>query len=63
MTLYTAAELAELLDVTTRTITNKLTSGEIAGAFKVGTLWKIPSESVHSYLRSIGYPENKLPVK
>jgi hypothetical protein len=59
-------DIAELLDITTRMVIKMIAAGKFdqpSKPFKVGAVWKVPGESVVTYLRGIGYPEDKLPAK
>ena len=48
---YNGTEVAELLNVTNGRIRQLCLSGRFDGAFKFGTTWLIPRESVENYER------------
>ena len=50
LTILTVAEVAELLYVGKNRVYELLASGELQG-FRMGHVWKIPKESLASYIR------------
>lgn len=54
---YTAAEVAQIMRVTQRTITIKTGQGLFPGAFKIGYEWRYPQEAIDAYIDAHRAPE------
>lgn len=47
--IYTLQEVAEILRVSTRTVTRRVSSGELEG-YREGIMWRVPESSLRAYL-------------
>lgn len=45
-----AGEVAELLNTSRRTVTDKAAGGEFPGAFRIGNRWRFPAATVDAYI-------------
>lgn len=59
--IYTADELAEVLKLSSATLTRRMRTGEIK-AFKVGRGWRITKSVRDAYLASLGFPTSDVPT-
>ena len=48
---YSVKETAELLGLSTRSISTRLKKGDFPNAKKVGKEWRIPEEDIRSFLK------------
>lgn len=60
MSLMIVREMAETLQVTDSYIARLCRQGKIKGAFKVGSEWRVAEPDWITYLKSIGYPVDKM---
>ena len=49
--LLSIEELCNILCIGSNTAYTLLNSGELAGAFRIGRIWKIPKEAVFLYIK------------